>query len=186
MATGLMHGGLEAAAARFPDHPAVLAGQDRWTFADLERASNALARHLGAEGVGVGDRVAVMTSNRPEFVVVVHAVSKVGAAPVLLNPAWKAFEVDTAVRLTAPSYGAGDGGGTALLVEHLGAARVLDLDAAPAAALVDRSCDIPAPPVAAGPDDDAALVFSSGTTDLPKAVRHTHRSLRLATAHWCT
>ena len=33
--------------------------------------------------------------------------------------------------------------------------------------------------------DDAVLVFSSGTTDRPKAVRHTHRSIGLATAHWC-
>src|SRR5690606_25017124 len=35
-----------------------------------------------------------------------------------------------------------------------------------------------------GADDDAVLVFSSGTTGLPKAVRHTHRSIGHATRHW--
>ena len=47
----------------------VLAGDDRWTYGELDRAANALARHLVDRGVGRGDRVAVMTSNRPEFVV---------------------------------------------------------------------------------------------------------------------
>src|ERR1700683_1002994 len=38
MATSLMHRGLESAAARFPDHVAVLAGEDRWTYGELDRA----------------------------------------------------------------------------------------------------------------------------------------------------
>ena len=58
---------------RFPDQVAVLAGDDRWTFAELDRAANAVAWHLVSLGVGPGIRVAVMTSNRPEFVVVVQA-----------------------------------------------------------------------------------------------------------------
>src|SRR6202012_5992633 len=102
MATGLMHRGLESAAERFPDHAAVLAGDDRWTYGELDRASNALAQHLGDRGLGRGDRVEVMTSNRPECVVTVHAVSKVGAAPVMLNSSWKSLEVGTAFGLTAP------------------------------------------------------------------------------------
>ena len=44
-----------------------------------------------------------MTSNRVEFVAVVHAVSKLGAAAVLLSPAWKAVEVDHALGLTGPA-----------------------------------------------------------------------------------
>src|ERR1700722_3501569 len=67
MAASLMHHGLEAGAERFPYRTGVLSGDDRWTYGELDRAANALARHLAQQGVGRGDRVAVMTSNRPEF-----------------------------------------------------------------------------------------------------------------------
>jgi long-chain acyl-CoA synthetase len=184
MATGLMHRGLESAATRFPDAPAVLAGEERWSFAELNRASNAVAWHLAVEGVGPGDRVAVMTTNRPEFVAVVHGASKLGAAPVLLNSAWKAFEVDTALRLTAPVYAVADGPGVGLLSAHLGA-RVLDLDGEKAAGALDRAFTEDPPAAAVAEGDDAVLVFSSGTTDSPKAVRHTHASIVRGTAHWC-
>ena len=133
MATSLMHRGLESAAERFPDHIAVLAGDDSWTYGELDRAANALAQHLTARGIGRGDRVAVMTSNRPEFVVTVHAASKVGAAPVMLNSSWKSLEVGTALDLTGPRYGVADGPGVGLLAEHLGADAVLDLNDALAA-----------------------------------------------------
>jgi acyl-CoA synthetase (AMP-forming)/AMP-acid ligase II len=184
MTRGLMHHGLESAAEQFPDHPAILAGDERWTYAELQRASNAAARHLAVQGVGTGDRLALMTSNRPEFVAVVHAASKLGAVPVLLNSAWKALEVDTALALTAPRYGVADGDGVGLLVERLGADRVHDLDADAAGTAVDRTSTAPPPDHEAAEDDDAVFVFSSGTTDRPKAVRHTHRSMALAMAHW--
>ena len=184
MTRGLMHFGLESAAAQFPDHPAVRAGDDLWTYAELQRASNAAARHLAVQGVGPGDRLALMTSNRPEFVVVVHAASKLGAVPVLLNSAWKALEVDTALALTAPRYGVADGDGVGLLAERLGADRVLDLDAVTSGGAVDRVSTAEPPAFTATEDDDAVFVFSSGTTDRPKAVRHTHRSIALAITHW--
>ncbi len=186
MTTGLMHHGLESAARQFPQHPALLAGDDRWTFDELDRAANALARHLASKGVGPRDRVAVMTTNRPEFVAVVVGASKLGAAPVLVSPAWKALEVDTAVRLTGPCYAVADGAGAALLAERVGAARLLDLDGPDAADAIDRTSALPAPDATVATADDAVLVFSSGTTDTPKAVRHTHASITLATAHWCS
>ena len=179
-----MHFGLESAAAQFPDHPAVLAGDDVWTYAELQRASNAAARQLAVQGVGPGDRLALMTTNRPEFVVVVHAASKLGAVPVLLNSAWKRLEVDAALALTAPQHGVADGDGVGLLADRLGAERVIDLDADAARAVVDRASSAEPPGHTPAQDDDAVFVFSSGTTDRPKAVRHTHRSMSLAMAHW--
>jgi acyl-CoA synthetase (AMP-forming)/AMP-acid ligase II len=144
-----------------------------------------VAHHLAAAGVGPGDRVAAMTSNRPEFVILITAASRIGAVPVLLNPAWKALEVGTAVALTTPVYGVADGEGVTLLADRLGVERVLDLDAAAASDVFDRTSTAARPSASIGPDDDAVYVFSSGTTDSPKAVRHTHRSISAATAHWC-
>ena len=184
MAAGLMHLGLESAAARFPARPAVLADDDVWTFGDLDRAANAFARHLAAQGVGAGDRVAVMTSNRPEFVVAVHAASKLGAAAVLLNPAWKSLEVEHAVGLTSPRYGVADGPAAPVLSDRLGADRVLDLDDARASGTMDPKSPAPRPAATVREGDDCVLVFSSGTTDRPKAVRHTHCSIGRGTEHW--
>jgi long-chain acyl-CoA synthetase len=181
-----MHHGLVSAAHQFPEHPGVLAGDDCWTFAELDRAGNAVARHLADHGVVARDRIAVMTTNRPEFLAVVAGASKLGAAPVLLSPAWKALEVDTAVRLTSPCYAVADGPAAALLAGRVGAGRVLDLDGPDGPGAIDRTSDLAPPDATVGTAADAVLVFSSGTTDAPKAVRHTHASITLATAHWCS
>jgi long-chain acyl-CoA synthetase len=181
----MMHRGLERAAEQFGDRVAVLAGTDQWTFAELDVGSNAVAAHLVAHGVGRGDRVAMMLTNRPEFVTTVHGISKVGAAAVSLSPAWKAMEVEHALTLTRPSYAIADGDGAALLAERLGNERVIDLDE-PGALDAEGADDRVRPSGdGASEDDESVLVFSSGTTGLPKAVRHTHRSIGVATKHWC-
>src|SRR5688572_17755321 len=117
MASSLVHRGLERAARRFGDRPAVRAGDRAWSFPDLVRQRDAFAAHLAARGVTPGDRVAVMTSNRVELVVAVQAVSRIGAAAVLLSPAWKAREVDHALGLTGPGHGVADGEAVDLLAE---------------------------------------------------------------------
>src|SRR5579864_8726777 len=98
----LMHSGLERAAADHAGRDYVRAGDRHWSFAEIDGLSNAFARHLRSRSVGPGDRVALMVTNRVEFVVAVHAVSKLGAAAVLCSPAWKAVELRHALELTGP------------------------------------------------------------------------------------
>ena len=172
----LLHSGLEQAATAFGDRVFLRAGENSWTFADIDRRSNAFGRHLRAAGVGAGDRVAVMSSNRMEFVVALYAVSKLGAAMVSLSPAWKALEVDHALGLTAPVHAVADNEAVGLLGARL---PVTDLDAD---GLGDG--DTGALDTAVDPSDESVLVFSSGTTGMPKAVRHTHASMSRAIDHW--
>jgi acyl-CoA synthetase (AMP-forming)/AMP-acid ligase II len=181
----MMHRGLERAADELGDRIGVRAGDEQWTFAELDAISNAFAHHLAAMGVGRGDRVAMMLSNRPEFVTAVHGISKLGAAAVSISPAWKAMEVDHALALTSPVYAIADGDGAGLLAQRLGDDRVADLDD-PSVLAAIHAADRNRPSVGGvSEDDESVLVFSSGTTGLPKAVRHTHRSMGVATRHWC-
>jgi long-chain acyl-CoA synthetase len=176
--SGLLHDALARAAADHGDRTAVRVDDDEWSFAELEQRSVAFAGHLRGRGVGPRDRVAMMTTNRVEFPVAVSAISRIGAAAVLLSPAWRSAEVDHALSLTEPVHAVADGPAVALLRERLGADDVTDLDdhVAPTGG--------GAPATDVGPDDEAILVFSSGTTGLPKAVRHTHRSIGAGTSHW--
>jgi long-chain acyl-CoA synthetase len=143
----------------------------RYTLPQLEALADGLAASLRGRGVTAGGRVALMTSNRPEFVVALHAIWRLAAVVVLISPAWKRHEVEHALALTNPSHAVGDHDVLSSLMP------MLHLDE-PIVAGKPEFGD------AAAPDADAVLAFSSGTTGLPKAVRHTHHSLQVAVGHW--
>jgi long-chain acyl-CoA synthetase len=154
-----------------PGGRTALVFEDRhYTAAGLDELACGLAATLAQRGVRAGDRVALMAANRPEWVVAVLAIWRLGAAVVLFSPAWKRAEAEHALAITGPAHAVGDHPVLAGLMPMLH----LDEPIAPAA-------DRPVPP---DPDADAVLVFSSGTTGMPKAVRHTHASLGAAIAHW--
>lgn len=151
--------------------PTALAFEERqYTLAELDALSGGMAAELAARGVGTGSRVAVMSSNRPEFVIALRAIWRLGAAAVLLSPAWKRTEVDHALELTGPTHAIGD---HPVLAEAMPMVS-LDEEITPGRGLA----------AAVDPDTDAVFVFSSGTTGMPKAVRHTHGSLAVAIRHW--
>jgi acyl-CoA synthetase (AMP-forming)/AMP-acid ligase II len=177
----LLHEGLREAAQRYGDRDALLAGDAHFSYRDLDQASDRLAAAL-SDRVAPNDRVALMMTNRPEFVVAVNAISKRGAASVLLSPAWKQREVDHALAITGAKLAIADGASLGLLRATLGEADVIDLDGRDYATAV--ASDAIPPAVVVEPTDEAVLVFSSGTTGLPKAVRHTHASIGHGIQHW--
>jgi acyl-CoA synthetase (AMP-forming)/AMP-acid ligase II len=148
-----------------------LAFEEReYTLPQLDALANGMATVLEQRGVRPGARVALMSSNRPEFVTALWAIWRLGASAVLLSPAWKRAEVDNALALTTPSHAVGD---HRVLAEAM---PMLSLDEA----ITPGWRDFDSP----DPRSDALFVFSSGTTGMPKAVRHTHRSFAVAVEHW--
>jgi long-chain acyl-CoA synthetase len=148
-----------------------LAFEEReYTLSQLDALTSGMATALEHRGVRAGDRVAIMSSNRPEFVVSLRAVWGLGASAVLLSPAWKRAEVEHALVLTKPTHAVGDHPELGDLMPMLS----LDEPIAPGR----REFEPPRP------DADALFVFSSGTTGMPKAVRHTHGAFGVAVRHW--
>ena len=87
----------------------MLAFDDReYLRSELDALTAGMAETLAARGVTRGQRVAMMSSNRPEFVVALRAIWRLGAAVVLISPAWKPDEVRHALALTSPGHAVGD------------------------------------------------------------------------------
>ena len=90
-----------------------------FSAARLDALANGLAGTLARRGVRAGERVALMSSNRPEFIVATHAIWRLGASAVLLSPAWKRGEVEHALAITGPAHAVGDHPGLAGLMLDL-------------------------------------------------------------------
>ena len=84
--------------------------QREYSLLELDALANGMATVLEHRGVRAGARVALMASNRPEFVIALWAVWRLGASAVLLSPAWKRTEVESALALTTPSHAVSDVG----------------------------------------------------------------------------
>lgn len=86
------HHVFRAAAERDPDRTAVIFQGQEVFYRELEALSNSFARALADLGVGKGDRVALFTSNRPEFNITWLATSKLGAVLTPMNPSYRERE----------------------------------------------------------------------------------------------
>jgi long-chain acyl-CoA synthetase len=154
------------------------------TFREEGRAVSALARRL-AVVAAPGEVVALLLPNSIEFRVAYFAALKALAAPALLNPLYPGPQLEPLLRDAAPRavVCAPETREPVLaLAEALGipevvclgrgATTVAELAAEPEAPLGRREAE---------PSDVAALLFSGGTTGVPKAVEHTHGRLVVAT-----
>ena len=164
----------------------VAAGR-RFTYAELDQRTNQVANGLLELGVRKGDRVALLMMNSHEFVTSFFAIAKIGAVIVPLNWRLVPDELEFIVK---------DSGSIALIAGAEFAAAVVELQARgdrtdvqhwvhvgdPATKpefavqfdeLVDRQ-PTTEPPLTAWNDDLLYIMYTSGTTGLPKGVMHTH------------
>jgi len=89
---------LRRTAARLPTKTAVICGELRWSYAELDRITNRLANGLAALGIAHGDRVAILARNSHAFVALRFALARLGAVLVPVNFMLNADEVAYVLR----------------------------------------------------------------------------------------
>lgn len=181
---------LRESARRFPEKPAVIAGEERLSFAALDGLSDRLAGALLAGGVARGDRVVIVMDNCWQAVAALFAVLKAGAVFVIVNPTTKADKLAfilgncraralvTLSRLLAVAGSAAAQAPSVRLLLAAGATasdasqgqRVLSLDEA----FATPTTRLPPPGITL---DLAMLVYTSGSTGRPKGVMMTHQNV---------
>ncbi|MCP1420193.1 citronellyl-CoA synthetase [Pseudomonas laurylsulfativorans] len=92
----------EQATLRNPDGPALLQDDVTLSYSEVNQWANRIAHHLIGQGIGKGDVVAVFIENRPELLVTILAVAKVGAISALLNTSQTRDTLVHSVNLVTP------------------------------------------------------------------------------------
>jgi acyl-CoA synthetase (AMP-forming)/AMP-acid ligase II len=182
---------LREIAARTPEAPALTCGEETWTFAELDARSSRTAQALLAEGVTAGDRVGVLSRNRPEFYELIFACNKIGAIFVGLNWRLAPPEIDAILADAMPTMiFVGEAGEGALLSEQTRQAPGLRRIVSFGEDFKSWRASAPArdPGHVGTPDEVAMILYTSGTTGLPKGAMLTNRGMsytqRLGAEAW--
>lgn len=175
-------------AQRFPEKTAVVFQGQRISFRELDGLANCFANALAALGVKKGDRVALYMTNRPEYVISIYSIARLGAIFTPMNPTYKEGEIE---------HHLNDAEVSVLVVQEslypLVKAIRHQMASLKAIVIVGQRAEDgthlfrdlvrqaspkhPAPLQLTWAEDVVALPYSSGTTGLPKGVMLTHQNL---------
>lgn len=162
--------------------PAIVYGDEVWSYGDLDRTANQFARMLCAAGLGPGDRVSLLVGNDPYLVAAYLGAFRCGLVANPLNTRLTAGELAYVIGHAGSAWIITDGEHADLARQALD--RLPEGQARPGVTTLRDATDplqgVPTDPQPAhgfGQDDGALLIYTSGTTGKPKGVLLTHRNV---------
>jgi fatty-acyl-CoA synthase len=179
--------------ARFPQRDALVdcATKRRFTYADLDRAIDRVARGLLALGIAKGDRVGIWSPNVAEWVMVQYATAKIGAILVNVNPAYQRRELayvitQSGMKILVSALGHKTSDYRQMIDETRGACPALEhvvyVDHASWDALLAGGDSVDPGAIAERAatlsfDDPINIQYTSGTTGFPKGATLSHHNI---------
>ena len=164
----------------------IVADGERIGFAEMNAMSTRVARALvGGFGIRKGDRVAIAMRNAPAWIAAYMGIAKAGGIAVLVNGWWQPDEMRHGIALTAPALVIADAPRAARVEAAGGRAEIVTLpiekrlEEALAPILSRDGEDATLPDVQ--PEDDATILFTSGSTGAAKGAVSTHRAVTSGT-----
>ncbi len=178
------------------DLPFLVYEDERLSFEDVWQSASTLAHVLiDTYGVQPGDRVAISMRNFPEWVIAFNAATSIGAIVVAMNALWQPHEMAYGLTDSAPKVLFADQERLDRLAAAKGAPEGIGLIAVrttaplPPGAVTFETCmarlgQVDMPMVDIAPDDDAIMLYTSGSTGHPKGAVSTHRNILSALLSW--
>ncbi|OMC41454.1 non-ribosomal peptide synthetase [Mycobacterium sp. GA-1841] len=158
-----------AQVVRNPTAVALVCGEHRWTYRELDQAANRLAHLMAGHGAAAGECVALLFPRCAEAIIAILAVLKTGAAYLPIDPAHPdariAFMLSDAAPVAAVT--------AADLYARLKGTDIATIAVDDPALAGQADSELPPP----DPDNLAYLTYTSGTTGVPKAVAVTHHNV---------
>lgn len=181
---------LSRSATLHPHRLAVLDGQISRTFSELEAEVATLSEKLRTHGILPGDRVIVSVSTGLSGIVILYALSRVGAVSVPINEFWTAIEVESVVRRSQATCAIADTRLSEKAQPLPTALRAIEPRQEPSLGILDNDLELNWHGIAlnraanlAGAGEVAMLLFTSGSTSAPKGALLTHHGL-VGAAHY--
>lgn len=145
------------------------------SLGELDRRVRRLANQLHREGIGHGDRIALLSENRAEFVECMLAATALGAIVACQNWRLSVPELEDYVTLVTPKLAiVSPRHATSLAATNTAVAEVLEFGPAYEASLADG--DETLPDTAIDPEDGLLIIYTSGTMGMPKGALVSHRA----------
>jgi long-chain acyl-CoA synthetase len=175
---------LQETAERYPENPAIIYEGKRISYKNLNRFVEALAHHLKGLGIRKGDKVAIMLSNCPEFIISYFAALRLGAIAVTLNVMSTSYELqhliensDAKVFITAENLAKRfqDIKETLPLCQHLITTNGLNPGSPFDEIIRSGSMTVDYPELKG--DDPAVMIYTSGLTGKPLGAVLTYNNL---------
>jgi long-chain acyl-CoA synthetase len=182
---------IDHGALYFKDKIALACGENKYSYSALKSAMERIAFYLKKQGVGRGDRIAIFMPNRPEWVAVYYAIIRLGAKAVCASAAYKKREIEHLLKEAAVSLVISCEELLPQIPERKNMASVKDVlvwendrvlrsiwqtPATKQAPVLPADCDA---------NDACVILFTGGTTGVPKGAMLTHGNILFTAQNVC-